>query len=144
MIRLTDEQIKHKNEWMRSYVGAENAATGSTLDANANVSHKNIATLEAELFKDFKIQINRYSMKEKITELFDEKLGNQYIKDLESHLIYTHDETSLMPYCVSVNMYPFLTDGMKALGGDAGAPKHLGSFCGNFVNLQEQWQQLST
>jgi hypothetical protein len=38
---------------------ANNAADGSTVDANANVTQKNIATLEAEINKDINIQINR-------------------------------------------------------------------------------------
>jgi anaerobic ribonucleoside-triphosphate reductase len=135
VIRLTDKQIKAKKEWIHHYINAENAATGSKLDANANVASKNIATLDAELFKDFKIQLNRSLIKERIEGMFGEELANYYIEDLEDHLIYTHDETSLAPYCVSINMYPFLTDGMEGLGGDSRAPKHLTSFCGNFVNL---------
>ena len=32
-------------------------------------------------------------------------------------------------------MYPFLFDGLTKLGGESLAPKHLESFCGEFVNL---------
>ena len=106
MIRLTEQQIEAKLEWMEHYVNAENAATGSKLDANANVTSKNIATMDAEFSKDFKIQINRELIKRNIAKIFDDETAEQYIHDLESHLIYTHDETSLAPYCVSINMYP--------------------------------------
>jgi ribonucleoside-triphosphate reductase len=135
MIRLTESQINAKIDWMEGYINAENAATGSTLDSNANVSSKNIATLDGELAKDFKIQINRKLISNRIETMFGKPLAESYIKDLESHLIYCHDETSLAPYCVSITMYPFLIDGMKGLGGDAEKPEHLSSFCGNFVNL---------
>ncbi len=135
MIKLTDAQIEAKLEWMDNYVNAKNAATGSTLDANANVSMKNIATMDAEFSKDFKIQINREMIKRKIREEFGDDLAKQYIRDVQSHLIYVHDETSLSPYCVSINMYPFLTEGMMGIGGDSGKPNHLTSFCGNFINL---------
>ncbi len=135
MIKLTKEQIAEKIEWMSHYSNAVNAATGSTLDANANVSTLNIATMDAEFSKDFKIQINREMIRQKIEENFGPETAAQYIADLKSHLIYTHDETSLAPYCVSINMYPFLSDGMKGLGGESAKPNHLTSFCGNFINL---------
>lgn len=135
MIRLTPKQISAKLDWIDHYVNAQNAASGSTLDANANVSNKNLATMDAEFAKDFKIQINRALITNRIKDLFGEELAQQYTKDLESHLIYTHDETSLSPYCVSINMYPFILSGMRGLGGESKAPKHLTSFCGNFVNL---------
>jgi len=32
-------------------------------------------------------------------------------------------------------MYPFLSNGLKSIGGLSGAPHHLKSFCGGFVNL---------
>ncbi len=105
------------------------------MDANANVSHKNIATLEAELLKDCFVQINRALVQDKIRETFNDELANEYLRQIENHEIYVHDETSLKPYCTSVSMYPFLLDGLTKLGGESKAPKHLESFCGSFVNL---------
>ena len=63
---------------------------------------------------------------------------NQYIDDLNSHIIYKNDESSFginSPYCVAIQSYPFLVDGLKGLGGLSAAPKNLDSFCGMFVNL---------
>lgn len=65
-------------------------------------------------------------------------LGAQYIKDIESHFIYIHDETSLRPYCASITLFPFLLNGTKPLGGTSKAPKNLHSFCGSFINLVYQ------
>ncbi|HZJ97094.1 MAG TPA: anaerobic ribonucleoside-triphosphate reductase, partial [Oligella sp.] len=107
----------------------------STMDANANVTQKNIATMESEILKDFLVQINRGQVAEKITDLFGQELAAEYIRQIENHEIYVHDETSLKPYCVSVTLYPFLHDGLTKLGGESKAPKHLDSFCGSFVNL---------
>lgn len=114
---------------------ADNAADGSRVDANANVTHKNIATLESELMKDVFIQINRATVSQKIAELFGDELANEYVRQIEAHEIYVHDETSLKPYCVSMTLYPFLRDGLIKLGGESRAPQHLESFCGSFVNL---------
>lgn len=132
---LTSHQIEEKTAFIHNYLHASNAADGSAQDPNANVTQKNIATLEQELFKDYFRQINRSMMQEKITELFDKELAHQYISDLESNAIYTHDETSIKPYCASITLYPFLFDGMTKLGGESKAPKHLASFCGSFINL---------
>lgn len=132
---LNKIQINDKIKFINDYIHSENAATAAKFDANANVSNKNIATLEAELYKDYNIQINRHLLWTKIKELFGESIANQYLDDLEDHIIYTHDETSLKPYCTSISMYPFLLDGLKSLGGESGPPQHLESFCGSFVNL---------
>ncbi len=135
MIRLSDAQIAKKIDFINHYVHSANAADGSKVDSNANVTSKNIATMEAEINKDFNIQINRELVKQKIASLFGNELANEYIRQIESHEIYVHDETSLKPYCVSISMYPFLLEGLTNLGGESKAPKHLESYCGEFVNL---------
>lgn len=135
MIRLEAEQISEKLAFIDHYIQAKNAADGSKMDANANVTQKNIATMENELMKDFFVQINRAKVSEKIAKLFDKKTACEYLRQIEQHEIYVHDETSLKPYCVSVTMYPFLRDGLTKLGGESKAPKHLASFCGSFVNF---------
>ncbi len=133
--KLNTEQINTKINFIDNYINSTNAATGSILDANANVTHKNIATLEAEINKDINIQVNRKLVYNKIENLFDKDTANEYIRQIEAHEIYVHDESSLKPYCVSVSMYPFLLDGLTKLGGESKAPEHLSSFCGSFVNL---------
>lgn len=135
MIRLDPEQLNQKLSFIDEYIQAKNAADGSKLDANANVTQKNIATMEQELMKDFFVQINRAKVSGKIRELFGQDLANEYLRQIEAHEIYVHDETSLKPYCVSVTMYPFLREGLSKLGGESQAPKHLASFCGSFINF---------
>lgn len=135
MIRLTPDQIQNKIDFIEAYKKAQNAAEGSRLDANANVTHKNIATLESEINKDINIQINRTLVANKIETLFGKDLAREYHRQIEDHEIYVHDETSLKPYCASISMYPLLLEGLKGLGGESKAPQHLESFCGCFVNL---------
>ena len=76
-------------------------------------------------------------MRNKIQTLYSKKLADQYIKDLETHVLYKHDESGTpgYPYCVAITMYPFLTDGLKTLGGQSKAPTDLKSYCGEFINL---------
>ena len=135
IVKLTPEQLEAKANFIQDYMKANNAADGSTVDANANVSNKNISTLMAELHKDFNIQIKRYLVSRKIASMFGEDLAKEYNRQIEEHEIYANDESGLAPYCVSITMYPFLLNGLKDLGGESSAPQHLASFCGSFVNL---------
>ena len=135
MVRLNKLQLQKKIKFIEQYKSASNAATSSPFYANANVSSKNISTMESEIFKDVNIQVNRELLFRKIDELYGEDLALRYLNQLERHEIYTHDETSLKPYCVSVTMYPFLLNGVTQLGGESKAPKHLSSFCGTFINF---------
>lgn len=128
--------IEEKIAFIENYKNnSQNAASASKFDANANVATKNIATMEYELPKDMLIGVNRTLVSRKIEELYGKDLSNEYIRQIKDHEIYVHDETSLKPYCVSINMYPFLQDGLTKLGGESKAPKHLASFCGSFINL---------
>ena len=128
---------KKKNDFIQEYIHAKNAATGSKFDSNANVSKKNIVTLGQELYKEDNIKQNRYILFDKIRKLYSKKLAEQYISDLESHVLYKHDESGTpgYPYCVAITMYPFLVDGLKGLGGESVAPTDLKSYCGEFINL---------
>ena len=137
--KLTPEQIRTKLDFIDNYVHAQNAAEGSIVDPNSNVTSKNISTMEAELYKFENIQVNRAIICKKLEELFPgQGLSGQYLEDIHNHLIYVHDETSLKPYCASITLYPFLFEGSKVVGGTSRAPKNLQSFCGSFVNLMYQ------
>lgn len=135
---LPNVDLKEKIKYIHDYMVSPNAATASKVDANSNVTQKTIAGLEAELFKPDTIQINRKLIKDKLTQMFGEDMAKAYEDDLSNHYIYTHDETSLKPYCASITLYPFLLEGTKCLGGVSKAPKNLQSFCGSFVNLVYQ------
>ena len=129
--------LRKKRNFIKDYIKASNAATGSKFDANANVTRKNIVTLGQELYKENNIKQNRYIMQDKIKSLYGHGLADQYIQDLESHVLYKHDESGTpgYPYCVAITMYPFLVSGLKDLGGVSIAPTDLKSFCGEFINL---------
>ncbi len=127
--------LTNKKQFIRDYAKASNAATGSKYDSNANVTEKNIVTLNGELFKGDIIKVNRTILTDKIREMYGEDLAKEYIRQLESHELYKHDETSIMPYCVAITMYPFLLEGLQPIGGLSAKPKNLDSFCGMFVNL---------
>ena len=129
------EEYRPYLDYINEYKNASNAATGSKVDSNANVENKNITTMTGELYKADSIGINRLLMHDKLSELFGEELADEYIRQLEGHIIYKHDETSIYPYCVSITMYPYLFNGLENIGGISSRPKNLDSFCGSFINL---------
>lgn len=135
---VEDEFVRNKIEFINKFKQASNTAN-ATIDDNSNVSNKNIAILNAEAHKTDNIRISRAMVVNKLKELYPDFNAKRYIRDLEDHVIYKHDESSfagaIAPYCVSVTMYPFLMDGIKGLGGLSASPKNLKSFCGIFCNM---------
>lgn len=130
--------LSDKTIFIEDFIKAINPASGSKVDSNANVTNKTLAVLESELWKPEFIQVNRAIVYNRLVDMYGEELAGNYLRDINHHLIYIHDETSLRPYCASITLYPFLMEGTKNLGGTSKAPKNLQSFCGSFVNLVYQ------
>ena len=130
-----DRETKEKMLFLTEYMKSVNAASGSKYDANANVEHKNIATLIGELPKSNFIRLNRRMLTDRIKKMYGKELANEYIDKLNHHFIYKNDETSLANYCASITMYPWLIGGTTAIGGNSTAPTNLKSFAGGFVNM---------
>jgi len=130
-----DRETTSKLKFLLSYCAAENAATGSKFDANANVESKNIATLIGELPKQNFIRLNRRMLTDRLKEMYGKDFSDRYLYLLENHFIYKNDETSLANYCASITMYPWLLNGTASIGGNSKAPTNLKSFCGGFINM---------
>jgi ribonucleoside-triphosphate reductase len=130
--------VEKKQKYINKYKESSNTAN-ATIDDNSNVANKNIGILNAEIHKEDNIQISRKMVTDKLKELYPDFDSKQYINDLENHIIYKHDESSfagaVAPYCCSITMYPFLTGGIKGIGGLSASPKNLDSFCGMYINL---------
>ncbi len=115
-------EIQSKMNFLMSYCNAQNAATGSKFDSNANVEKKNIATLIGELPKKNFIDLNRKMITDRMKEMYGKDLADKYIGMLKEHFIYKNDETSLANYCASITMYPWLLNGTLSVG--ATPPPH--------------------
>ena len=131
---FTDNKLNFINKYKNS-----NNTANATVDDNSNVNGKNIGILNSEIHKEDNIQVSRRMVVEKLRELYPNFDAKQYIRDLEHHIIYKHDESSfagaISPYCVSSTMYPFLINGLKNIGGLSASPKNLDSFCGMYINF---------
>lgn len=128
-------EIRDNLNFLMNYCDAQNAATGSKFDANANVEKKNIATLIGELPKKSFIDLNRRMITDRLKEMYGKEMADKYIGMLNEHFIYKNDETSLANYCASITMYPWLINGTLSIGGNSTPPTNLKSFCGGFINM---------
>lgn len=133
--RFVRERIDYMNQYSQS---TDNAASSSETDGNANVTMKNVANLEGEVYKTTNRIIQRQRMKDELNILFPE-VAKQYETDLDNHIIYTHDEAStpvLKQYCMAVSLYPLLTEGVGNIDGVTHSePDDLQSFSGQITNL---------
>lgn len=134
--------IRERLDYMDNYANSgDNASTSSETDSNANVTMKNVANLEGEVYKVTNRRIQRQRMKDELNEMFPEEddLGKQYIRDLENWIIYTHDEASspvLKPYCMAASLYPLMAEGVGVIDGvTPSAPNDIQSFSGQVTNL---------
>ncbi len=131
--------LKSRVDYMKKYsTSGNNASTSSETDDNANISAKNVATLEGEVWKVDNRNVQRYMMKEKLKEMFPD-VADQYEKDLDNHIIYTHDESStpaLKQYCMAVSLYPLMLEGVGNMDNvTPSAPTDIQSFSGQVTNL---------
>lgn len=131
--------IRERLDYMDNYSKSEdNAASSSETDANANVTQKNVANLESEVYKTTNRIIQRQRMKDKLNELFPE-VSKQYEKDLNHYIIYTHDEASspaLKPYCMAGSLYPLMLEGTGNIDDvTPSEPNDIQSYSGQVTNL---------
>ena len=131
--------IRERIDYMSNYADSDdNAASSSETDPNANVTQKNVANLDGEVYKTKNRIIQRQSMKDELNVLYPE-VAKQYEVDVENHIIYPNDEASvptLKFYCQADTLYPLMTEGVGNIDGVTPTPPNdLQSFSGQITNL---------
>lgn len=131
--------IRERIDYMSNYADSDdNAASSSETDPNANVTQKNVANLDGEVYKTENRIIQRQRMKDKLNILYPE-VAKQYEVDVENHIFYPHDEASvptLKFYCQADTLYPLMTEGVGNIDGVTPTPPNdLQSFSGQITNL---------
>ena len=131
--------VRERINYMFNYADSDdNAASSSETDPNANVTQKNVANLDGEVYKTKNRIIQRQRMKDELNVLYPE-VAKQYEKDLNHHITYTHDEASvptLKFYCQADSLYPLMVEGVGNIDGVTPTPPNdLQSFSGQITNL---------
>ncbi len=136
--RFIEERLDYMDSYSKT---SDNAATSSETDPNSNVSCKDVATLEPEVYKTTNRNVQRRRMKKQLNIDFpNEGVAEKYIQLLENHFIYVGDEAStptIKFYCQADDLYPLMMDGIGKLDGGKteGAPTDMTSFSGQLVNF---------
>lgn len=135
-LREDEARLTYMENYSRS---SDNAASSSETDPNSNVSMKNIANLEGEVYKLKNRELQRRRMHKKLTSMYGKELADSYINDLKNNVIYAHDEAStptLKPYCGAITTYPLLCSGVGNIDGvTPNEPNDIASFSGQITNL---------
>lgn len=131
--------VRERIDYMSNYADSDdNAASSSETDPNANVTQKNVANLDGEVYKTKNRIIQRQRMKDELNVLYPE-VAKQYEVDVENHIIYPNDEASvptLKFYCQADTLYPLMTEGVGNIDGVTPSPPNdLQSFSGQITNL---------
>ena len=131
--------IRGRIDYMSNYADSDdNAASSSETDPNANVTQKNVANLDGEVYKTENRIIQRQRMKDELNILYP-GVAKQYEIDVNNHIIYPHDEASvptLKFYCQADSLYPLMTEGVGNIDGVTPSPPNdLQSFSGQITNL---------
>ena len=131
--------VRERIDYMSNYADSDdNAASSSETDPNANVTQKNVANLDGEVYKTENRIIQRQRMKDELNVLYPE-VAKQYEVDVENHIIYPNDEASvptLKFYCQADTLYPLMTEGVGNIDGVTPTPPNdLQSFSGQITNL---------
>ena len=131
--------IRGRIDYMSNYEDSDdNAASSSETDPNANVTQKNVANLDGEVYKVENRIIQRQRMKDELNILYP-GVAKQYEIDVNNHIIYPHDEASvptLKFYCQADTLYPLMTEGVGNIDGVTPSPPNdLQSFSGQITNL---------
>lgn len=131
--------VRERIDYMSNYADSDdNAASSSETDPNANVTQKNVANLDGEVYKTKNRVIQRQRMKDELNVLYPE-VAKQYEVDVEHHIIYPNDEASvptLKFYCQADTLYPLMTEGVGNIDGVTPTPPNdLQSFSGQITNL---------
>ena len=131
--------VRERIDYMSNYADSDdNAASSSETDPNANVTQKNVANLDGEVYKTKNRIIQRQRMKDELNVLYPE-VAKQYEVDVENHIIYPNDEASvptLKFYCQADTLYPLMAEGVGNIDGVTPTPPNdLQSFSGQITNL---------
>ena len=101
------KDIRKKQDFIKEYISASNAATGSKFDSNANVSNKNIVTLGQELYKENNIKHSTNERKSILLEKIKNHLDEiDYQVQLKlSFLQYLTQKFQIIQNCLHIGIH---------------------------------------
>jgi ribonucleoside-triphosphate reductase len=117
-------------KFFKEFLNTDTVADATT-DDNANVTDKNINTMQKEANKPFTRLLSRNKLYIELKEEFGKEVADDYLESVVSGELYEHDsyDSSYKPYCYSFSLKKIVEKGLYFLKEmKAGRPKHWDTF----------------
>jgi len=126
---LHNDQLSD-TDFIDNFIDSDNVANAS-IDANANVTQKDICSLESEMNKPRQKLLSYNKIFYEITKKYDLKTAEEWFEGEWNGSYYLHDgySASFKPYCFAYDLDDLVERGLYFVDGFGGsAPKHLTTF----------------
>ena len=126
---LDDEKLS-LTDFIDHFIDADNVANAS-VDANANISQKDIVTLLSEMSKPHQKLLAFNKLYYELNKRYDYKTANDAMEAMWNYSVYMHDfnTTTFYHYCFAYDIKDIVEKGLFFIDGYNARPaKHLDSF----------------
>lgn len=126
---LDDEKLS-LTDFIESFVDSDNVANAS-VDANANISQKDIVTLLSEMSKPHQKFLAFNKLYYELNKQYGYKTANEAMEAMWNYALYMHDfnTTTFYHYCFAYDIKDIVEKGLFFIDGYNAKPaKHLDSF----------------
>lgn len=136
---LANEQINY-TEFIDNFVDTESVADAS-IDGNANISHKDVTTLENEMSKPHSKLLAFHKIFYEIKKKYGLDVAQEWAEEEWNGGLYLHDfcSATFKPYCYAYDLTPLVKKGLFFVDNfNSLPPKHLTTFT-DFVGEMVSW-----
>lgn len=126
---LDDETLNYTS-FIDNFVDSDNVANAS-VDPNANVSHKDVVSLENEMSKPHMRLLALNKLYYEMNKKYGFAAANKWLENEYSRALYMHDlpSATLKHYCFAYDLKDVAEKGLFFVGGfNAQPPQHLETF----------------
>lgn len=126
---LSDETLSF-TDFIDGFIDSENVADGS-VDANANIAHKDVVTLLSEMSKPHQKLLAFNKLYYELNKKYGFKTANEAMEAMWNYKIYLHDfsSTTFLSYCFAMTLSDIASCGLFFIDNyNAQPPRHLDSF----------------
>lgn len=137
---LSDKQLNH-TEFIDAFVDKNKNTADTSIDANANIGHKDITTLENEMMKPHLKLLAYNKIFCEVKKQYGLRQAKKWAEDEWSGAFYLHDfySTTLKSYCFAYDLKPIVERGLFFVSNfNACPPQHLTTYT-DFVGEAVSW-----
>lgn len=137
---LSEHHLNH-TDFIDAFIDKNKNTADASIDANANISHKDVTTLENEMMKPHLKLLAYNKIFCEIKKQYGLRLAKKWAEDEWSGAFYLHDfySTTLKSYCFAYDLKPIVERGLFFVNNfNAQPPQHLVTYT-DFVGEAVSW-----